>query len=236
MYVRPEESTLFEKILRPSGVMPARVSEVPLTEAIIEMVKAGLGISALAGWAVEEQIRAGKIAARSITSKGLHRQWQAVTIKQDSTPAYINEFIVLLFRPAMPLVKPGIVRFASSKRCLVAALSIVLLFLGGTGERQPFLCKDECQESNGLGSARVSRDLVRAARIFVKHLAGTVCGFRRPGDFGDNLSLQHVSQDESRMPVGSSYVSRRQRKFAHNRSTSKAYCAALRYLGINAIL
>jgi DNA-binding transcriptional LysR family regulator len=142
MYVRPEESTLFEKILRPSGVMPARVSEVPLTEAIIEMVKAGLGISALAGWAVEEQIRAGKIAARSITSKGLHRQWQAVTIKQDSTPAYINEFIVLLFRPAMPLVKPGIVRFASSKRCLVAALSIVLLFLGGTGERQPFLCKD----------------------------------------------------------------------------------------------
>lgn len=116
LYVRPEESTLFEKILRPAGVTPARVSEVPLTEAIIEMVKAGLGISVLARWAVEEQIAAGKIAARSLTRKGLHRQWQAVTIKQDSTPAYINEFVALLSRPAMPLMKPGIVRFASSKR------------------------------------------------------------------------------------------------------------------------
>jgi len=116
LYVRPEESTLFEKVLRPAGVNPASVSEVPLTEAIIEMVKAGLGISALARWAVEEQVASGKIVARSITRKGLHRQWQAVTIKQESTPAYINEFIALLSRPAMPLVKPGIVRFASGKR------------------------------------------------------------------------------------------------------------------------
>lgn len=116
LYVRREESTLFEKVLRPAGVTPARVSEVPLTEAIIEMVKAGLGISALALWAVEEQIAAGKIAARSITSKGLHRQWQAATIKQDSAPAYLNEFIALLSRPAMPLGKPGIVRFTSGKR------------------------------------------------------------------------------------------------------------------------
>jgi LysR family transcriptional regulator for metE and metH len=115
LYVRPEESTLFEKILRPAGVTPARISEVPLTEAIIEMVKAGLGISALARWAVEEQIAAGQIAARSITRKGLHRQWQAVTIKQDSTPAYISEFIALLSRPAMPLMRPGVVRFASGK-------------------------------------------------------------------------------------------------------------------------
>ena len=31
------------------------------------------------------------------------------------TPAYIDEFIALLFRPAMPLGKPGIVRFVSDK-------------------------------------------------------------------------------------------------------------------------
>jgi LysR family transcriptional regulator for metE and metH len=114
LYVSPEESTLFEKILRPAGVTPARLYTVPLTEAIIEMVKAGLGISALARWAVKEQIAAGKIVARPLTSRGLHRQWQAVTIKQDVTPAYIGEFIDLLSRPAMPLGKPDIVRFVSS--------------------------------------------------------------------------------------------------------------------------
>src|SRR5215510_13657763 len=97
LYVGPEESTVFEKILRPAGVTPARVSTVPLTEAIIEMVKAGLGISALARWAVKDQIAAGKIVARPLTRRGLRWQWQAVTIRQDVTPAYIDEF----HRPAL---------------------------------------------------------------------------------------------------------------------------------------
>jgi DNA-binding transcriptional LysR family regulator len=79
------------------------------------MVKAGLGVSALARWAIKEQIAAGKIAARPLTRRGLHRQWQAVTLKQDTTPAYIDEFIALLSRPAMPLGKPGIVRLLSEK-------------------------------------------------------------------------------------------------------------------------
>jgi LysR family transcriptional regulator for metE and metH len=115
LYVGPEESTLFERILRPAGVTPAHLSTVPLTEAIIEMVKAGLGISALARWAIKEQIATGSIVARPITRKGLHRKWQAVTIKQDMTPAYIDEFIALLSRPAMPVGKRGIVRFVSSR-------------------------------------------------------------------------------------------------------------------------
>lgn len=116
LYVPPEESTLFEKLLRPAGIMPARVSEVQLTEAIIEMVKAGLGVSVLARWAIEGQMASGKLVARPLTSKGLHRQWQAVTIKQDFAPTYINEFVALLSRPAMPLVQPGIVRLVSGKR------------------------------------------------------------------------------------------------------------------------
>jgi LysR family transcriptional regulator, regulator for metE and metH len=115
LYVEPEESTLFNKVLRPAGISPARVSTVPLTEAIIEMVKAGLGVSALAHWAVKEQIATGKIVGRPLTRGGLQRQWQAVTIKQDATPAYIDEFIALLSRPAMPLRKTGIVRFVSEK-------------------------------------------------------------------------------------------------------------------------
>jgi LysR family transcriptional regulator, regulator for metE and metH len=115
LYVEPEESTLFNKLLRPAGISPTRVSTVPLTEAIIEMVKAGLGVSALAQWAVKEQLATGKIVARPITRGGLRRRWQAATIKQDTIPAYIEEFIGLLSRPAMPLRKTGIVRFVSNK-------------------------------------------------------------------------------------------------------------------------
>ena len=49
--------------------------------------------------------------------------------------------------------------------------------LGWARERQPLFRKDECQEFSGLGLARIPRDLMRAARMFVKHLAGTVRGF-----------------------------------------------------------
>jgi hypothetical protein len=64
---------------------------------------------------VKEQLATGKIVARPLTRGGLHRQWQAVTLKHAATTAYIEEFIALLSRPAMPLRKPGIVRFVSEK-------------------------------------------------------------------------------------------------------------------------
>ncbi len=116
LYVEPKESTLFQLILNPAGVTPARVSQVQLTEAILEMVKAGLGVSVMAAWAVKEQVKAGQIVTRPLTSKGLRRQWSAALLKSDHTPPYINEFIELLSRPAMPMAKPGIIRLVSSRR------------------------------------------------------------------------------------------------------------------------
>jgi LysR family transcriptional regulator for metE and metH len=106
-YSPPDESTLYNKVLLPAGVKPARFSEVQLTEAIIEMVKAGLGVSALARWAVSQQIESGKLVARPLTRKGFHRQWNAALLKNDFTPAYVTEFIELLSRRSLPVVKPG---------------------------------------------------------------------------------------------------------------------------------
>jgi len=116
LYVEPKESNVFRLLLAPAGVMPAKVSQVQLTEAILEMVKAGLGISMMARWAVKEQVEAGQLVARPLTSKGLHRQWSAALLKNDCALPYVNEFIELLSRPAMPMAEPHIVRLASSRR------------------------------------------------------------------------------------------------------------------------
>jgi LysR family transcriptional regulator for metE and metH len=113
LYVEPKESTLYQLLLAPAGVTPAKFSKVQLTEAILEMVKAGLGVSALATWAVKEQVEAGHIVARPLTSKGLHRQWSAAQLNDSAEAPYVDEFIRLLSRPAMPLGKPGIVRLVS---------------------------------------------------------------------------------------------------------------------------
>ena len=115
LYVQPEESTFYQRVLIPAGVAPARFSQVALTEAIIEMVRAGLGISVLARWAIRDQLSSGKLVGKPVTTKGLHRQWRAATLKRDPVPAYLEEFVDLLAKPAMPLNRPGVVRLVSSK-------------------------------------------------------------------------------------------------------------------------
>jgi LysR family transcriptional regulator, regulator for metE and metH len=106
-YTSPSDSTLYNKVLLPASVKPARFSEVQLTEAIIEMVKAGLGVSALARWAIGNQLASGKLVARPLTRKGFHRQWYAALLKNDFTPAYVSEFVDLLSKRSLPVVKPG---------------------------------------------------------------------------------------------------------------------------------
>jgi LysR family transcriptional regulator for metE and metH len=113
LYVAPKDSDLFRLLLTPAGVTPAKVSQVQLTEAILEMVKAGLGISMMARWAVKEQVDSGRIVALPLTSKGLRRQWSAAILKSDYVAPYVNEFIELLSRPTMPLARPGIIRLVS---------------------------------------------------------------------------------------------------------------------------
>lgn len=113
LYCLPKDSDLYQKVLIPAGVAPAHLSQMQLTEAITGMVRAGLGISVLARWAVQEQLDAGTFVARPVTKKGLHRQWSAAWLRNDSVPAYVNDFAELLSGSAMPLIRPGVVRQAS---------------------------------------------------------------------------------------------------------------------------
>lgn len=74
---RPENSLMCQQILRPAGVWPERFTSVSLTEALMALVKAGMGVAALASWAIDPQLKAGEFAARRITRKGWKRTWYA---------------------------------------------------------------------------------------------------------------------------------------------------------------
>jgi LysR family transcriptional regulator, regulator for metE and metH len=95
-YSGPENHYAMDHVLVPAGVTPARVSSVRLTEAIIEMVKAKVGIAILSGWAVKPYIESGAVTARPLTRNGLFRQWSAITLKREAPPPYIKRFIDLL--------------------------------------------------------------------------------------------------------------------------------------------
>jgi LysR family transcriptional regulator for metE and metH len=98
----PDDSFTIQTILRPAGVVPRRISFVMLTEAILEMVKARLGISVMQTWAIEPALRAGAVRAVPITAGGIRRQWSAATLKAASPAAHVDAFIDLLAHRAMP--------------------------------------------------------------------------------------------------------------------------------------
>ena len=102
LYVYPpkEESRVLQEVLVPSGHAPARVEEVMLTESIAELVKAGLGVSVLARWAVQPLVDAGSVVIRPLTARGLRREWRAVMPKDLAGADYIGEFIDLLAKDA----------------------------------------------------------------------------------------------------------------------------------------
>lgn len=107
LYASPEENRAVQQVLSPAGVSPRQVSSMQLTEAIIEMVRAGMGVGILARWAVAPQIQAGAICALPLTRRGLHRRWSAAILKNRSAPQYLHEFINLLADNPLLAMKGG---------------------------------------------------------------------------------------------------------------------------------
>ena len=64
VYPPREESSVLNDVLLPAGAVPGRVEEVMLTEAITELVKAELGVSVIARWAVKPLLASGALVAR----------------------------------------------------------------------------------------------------------------------------------------------------------------------------
>jgi len=100
--LKEDESTLLNDVLRPAGVRPAGLARVELTEAIIELVKAGLGISMMARWAVRPHVHNGSLRAIPITSSGLHRRWTAVYRPDPAGRTYLADFARRIATNAFP--------------------------------------------------------------------------------------------------------------------------------------
>lgn len=106
-----EASDLFNLVLRPAGVRPRYVADVRVTEAIVEMVRSGLGISVLASWVVQPELASGDLVAVRVTRNGIRRSWSGITLAEDSIPAYVPGFLSALVdsleEPCSPAARRG---------------------------------------------------------------------------------------------------------------------------------
>jgi LysR family transcriptional regulator for metE and metH len=98
----PEESFLLRKVLGPVGLTPARVSFIMLTEAMIELARAGTGVGVLPRWSAQRAIAAGAVAALSITRRAMRRRWVAATLAAQVDPPYLVDFMDLVADRALP--------------------------------------------------------------------------------------------------------------------------------------
>ena len=99
---RPGESFLFQRVLGPLGLKPAKVSFIMLTEAMIELARAGMGIGILPRWSAQRAIASGAVVPLSITRKGLRRRWAAGTLAAQPDPPAHADFIDLLAERGLP--------------------------------------------------------------------------------------------------------------------------------------
>ena len=96
------ESAVIRDLLEPAGIRPAQITRIQLTEAIVELVAAGLGVAVLAQWAVAPAVRSGAVRALRIGRRGVTRTWYAAVRSADITPAYRYDLIELLARTLAP--------------------------------------------------------------------------------------------------------------------------------------
>jgi LysR family transcriptional regulator for metE and metH len=82
-----EKGHEFESFLKPARVSYRRLMKVELTEAIIELVIGGFGISILSRWAVSHYLKTGALASARVTSRGLYVDWYAAVRKSEAKDA-----------------------------------------------------------------------------------------------------------------------------------------------------
>jgi LysR family transcriptional regulator, regulator for metE and metH len=91
-----ETVTIHQFLLAPANVTPKKITPLPLTEASIEMIKADMGIMAMAKWALQPYLKNNQIKAVKIGKNGLKRKHYIAIMNNKTYPDYFNHFIAFL--------------------------------------------------------------------------------------------------------------------------------------------
>ncbi|MBI3792319.1 MAG: LysR family transcriptional regulator [Gemmatimonadetes bacterium] len=101
-------SSFLGQLLREAGLAPRRVSQIMLTEATLELVAGGVGVSVLARWAVQPAIATGRVVPVKLTRAGVHRQWFAVALRHARPRAAVRALVDMLATgPSVLEIVPG---------------------------------------------------------------------------------------------------------------------------------
>jgi len=94
LHAVPAELNVFlQRALTKAGAVPKRVSHVQLTEAMIEMVKADLGVAVMARWAAAPHLVEGQLKAVRVGRRGIWREWSAALLRDRPKEPFLKAFL-----------------------------------------------------------------------------------------------------------------------------------------------
>jgi LysR family transcriptional regulator for metE and metH len=87
---------IYDQLLVPRDLEPKKHLQVRLTEAMIEFIKAGVGVAVMAQWAVAPYVASGAVVAVPLTKRGVERLWKAAYLASRPMPPFVRAFIDMI--------------------------------------------------------------------------------------------------------------------------------------------
>jgi len=84
-----------ERVLLEVGVFPRVAMEMDHLEAVVEMVRVGLGVAIVPRWSVAGEVASGQLAALRIGKSGLLRSWGLGFLDEGPQPKALRGFVQL---------------------------------------------------------------------------------------------------------------------------------------------
>lgn len=88
----PEDNYILREVIMAHGIEPKKLFQVEVTEGLINLVKAGLGIAAIAERACRDEVERGELIVKRLTKQGVLRRWNAVTRASGEDNKHVNTF------------------------------------------------------------------------------------------------------------------------------------------------
>jgi DNA-binding transcriptional LysR family regulator len=79
-----------------------RVVRLPVAEAVLDLVQAGLGVSIAAGFTLTRRLERGELEAVRLTRRGLSRAWSGAFRKGSRLEGPIRTLVSALHRQGLP--------------------------------------------------------------------------------------------------------------------------------------